>query len=397
MEAPAKRYRTWIALVAVLLLTSSACGTDAADPGDGEAPGEMISATIASVLPVSGPAASLGQQQADAVKLAVDDLREGGTVDFTLIEEDAGESNTTALNALRRVSGREPHVIAAPIFGTMILALDPELQELGIPTVTTSGSRAVTQQGNQWMFRFFPHDGIAKVAQAQFAVENLGARQPAILHGADEYGHSGRDFLVEGLAQVGIEPAAIQSMDNDDTDISGQIRRIRDSGADAVLVQAAPPHTNAMALRNIRRAGLDLPLVWGSGMTSPTVLDLVTEDEVDGVYAETAGLIEGSGVPAIDDFAERYTDRFGTPPDIFALLMYDAVTMAGTAIAEAGSTDPEDIYRQMSIMEYVGLSGTYRSDEEGTMIQRSVIVVIDETKALVVVDEFEVEFTPREL
>ncbi len=389
-----------LVLVALLAVTA-ACGGDAdegagtgsesTEPAAAPDDGGMAEAKLTTVLTVSD---NFGKRMEQGAELAVEDLREAGTVDFQHVKEDAGDSNTTAVNALRKAVEGEPDVMVGPLYGTMMLALSPEIEQAGIPTLITTGSRSVTQQGNKWVFRYFPHDDIAKPALVQFATTELDIQRPAILHSSDEYGESGRASLTKAFEEAGLEVATIQSMNLDDRDVSGQMRQIADSGADSLFVHIAPPNPNVVAVQGVRRAGLDIPLLWGSGITSPTVLDLVSDEEVAGIYAETAGLVGDSDDEAVTDFVERYQAAFGEAPDIFALLTYDAVSMAGTAIAEVG-TEADAIYEALSTMEYDGLVTEYQADEEGTMIHRSVVVQFDDAKNVERVGEFDVEYTPR--
>lgn len=384
----ARKTRLW-RLVVLTAMVAAACGGD--DSAPSAETGGMPSAKLATVLTVGD---NFGQRMEQGAELAVRDLRDAGTIDFDHAKEDAGDSNTTATNALRKALGDDPDVMVGPLYGTMMLALSPEIQEAQVPTLITTGSRSVTQQGNQWIFRYFPHDDIAKPALVEFAKGDLDIEAPAILHSSDEYGQSGRDALVRVFEEEGIEAATIQSMNNDDRDVSGQLRQIAESGADALFVHIAPPNPNVVAIQGIRRAGLDIPLLWGSGITSPTVADLVSAEELEGIYAETAGLVASSDDPEVSDFVERYEEAFGESPDIFAILTYDAVTMAGTAIADVG-TDADDLYEALSSMKYDGLVAQYQADEEGTMIHGSVVVQFDDAKSLQQVGEFDVDFTAR--
>lgn len=394
------RLALWL-LMPLGLAATVACSdddsTEATDPRSetserSESAGaEMPDAKLTTVLTVGD---NFGKRMEQGAELAVEDLREAGTVDFEHVKEDAGDSNTTAINALRKAVEGEPDVMVGPLYGTMMLAISPEIERAGIPTLITTGSRSVTQQDNRWIFRYFPHDDIAKPALVNFATAELDIERPAILHSSDEYGQSGRDAMTKAFDEAGIEAATIQSMNNDDRDVSGQMRQIAESGADSLFVHIAPPNPNVVAIQGIRRAGLDIPLLWGSGITSPTVLDLVSDEDIAGIYAETAGLVETSDDPKVTDFVERYQAAFGVAPDIFALLTYDAVSMAGTAIADVG-TDPEAIYEALSSMEYQGLVTAYQADEEGTMTHRSVVTQFDDARNLEEIGEFDVEFTPR--
>jgi branched-chain amino acid transport system substrate-binding protein len=351
----------------------TAPAADAADES-AAAPAETPTLTVGGVQPLTGPAAGVGQRMSNGARLAMDDLREEGVVDIDYVEEDAGADNTTALNAMRRVLGSDPQFILGPVLGTMNLALRPEIENAEVPMGVASGTRSITQNDNQWLLRFNPHDGIAKRDLATFAVEEQGIKRPAILHDSTEYGQLGSEILTETLEELGAPPVATEVMNPDDRDASAQMLRISEAEPDAVIVQIIGGATGAVALKELRTSGLDVPIFWSSGITSDSFLELVTEAEADGVYAETPiAPLTASDDPAVADFAATFQERFDMTPDAFSLIMYDGTRMVGEAV-RSGARTPEEIRDALRSMTYEGLGGTYHSDEEGNLSQQTVIV-----------------------
>jgi branched-chain amino acid transport system substrate-binding protein len=313
--------------------------------------------------------------QKNSAVMAVDEFNAGTGASGRRVEllvEDGSNSNTVALGALNKVLSEKPAVVLVPIWGTQLLAMLPTIEKEAVPALSTTGTRKVTQLGNAWYFRFFPHDGITKTAATEFAINELGRKKVGILYVANEYGQSGRDIIVETLRKHGLAPVAVESHNATDKDMSAQLTRVKRAGADVIISQAHPADT-ALILKQQRQLGIDVPHVASSAASQPSLLKIVTEKDLDGVYVETAA------VPAIDTRAEvqrwmrTYEERFKTAPDVFALLYYDMTRMALQAIKDVGA-DRDKIRAWLARTRYEGLGATYACDAEHNCNHKAVII-----------------------
>lgn len=397
-------------LILALLLALTACagseGTEgAAEPaadggatpgGSGEtaAEGQAPSANIATVLTRSGFAAVFGENQQAGVELAVKHLSEEGVAELTLVaSEDAGESNSTALNAYRRAVFREPAALIGPIVGTMILAMRPDLERDQIPLVTTAATRSLTLDDNTWVYRNFPHSGMSASANAQFAFEELGVERPAILADNTAFGQDDAAVLIEEAEERGVEVVANESVDPEAVDVAGQVSRIVDADADAVFVQLLTGSPLAEAVRSLRGAGFEGTIFAAPGLTSPSTLELLSEADVDGVY--TPGLVLERSDPEVQAYVNAFNEEYGREPDIFSAVMYDTVRMIGEAVA-AGSTSAEEVADAMSSSTYEGITARLQADEEGNLAHTVDVLQFDAAKTPEAVATFEIDFMPRD-
>ena len=278
---------------------------------------------------------------------------------------------------LRALARARPVAIAAPIFGTQMLAMAPLAARAGVPLVTVSGTASITELGHDVVFRFFPTDAVVKVAQARYAVEELGARRPAILYQTTAYGQSGREHLVRALATLGVTPVLEEAIDTGVKDIVPALERARAAGADSLLLQLHSGPT-ALAVRQAHGVGLGVPIVAGSAMHQPTTAALVEPVQLEGVCAETASSPISDPAPAVVAFTKAYRERFGVAPDAFALGQYDGVRAVLAAVA-AGARTPEAVKTWLANRRHPGLAMTYVSDGTGNMAHDAVIVCYDGT------------------
>jgi branched-chain amino acid transport system substrate-binding protein len=325
------------------------------------------------LVPITGFLSLEGTSQRNGAELA---LRDSG-VAFDV--DDTATSPETAVNAFERaMAGRDgDDVIAAvaPMLGTQMLALVPLADEFEVPLITISGTARITELGSPNVFRFFPGDVVVKAAHARYAVEELGAKRPAVIFQTTAYGQSGRAELDRNLEQLGAPTVLAEGLDVTVKDMLPVLSKVRDSGADALLLHLHAGPT-ALVVRQARAIGLDIPIVAGSAMHQPETAALLEPGELAGVCAESGASPISESEPEIRAFATAYRDAFDREPDAFALSQYDGVRMVLAAI-ELGARTATDIRAALSTLRYDGLAMTYASDGKGNMAHSAVILCYD--------------------
>ena len=354
-------------LLPILLTTAALSATPVAANA-----AEPVAVSV--LVPITGFLALEGTAQRNGALLALDNPPPGVTVSYQVA--DTATSPEVAVTALQRALDREnPVAIAAPIFGTQMLAMAPIADRAGVPLITVSGTAKLTELGHKVVYRFFPTDAVVKVAQARYAVQELGARKPAILYQTTAYGQSGREHLVRTLKELGVEPVLEEAIDPGIKDLVPALERARAAGADSLLLQLHSGPT-ALAVRQAHGLGIGLPIVAGSAMHQPTTAALVEPAELKGVCAETASSPVSATDAEMAAFADAYRKRFGTEPDAFALGQYDGMRMVLAAVAD-GARTPAAVGGWLAGHRYRGLAMTYVSDGTGNMAHDAVVVCYD--------------------
>jgi branched-chain amino acid transport system substrate-binding protein len=338
---------------------------------------------IGVVVPLTQAGAIVGLSQRYGSEMAVEEINAKGGIKgrkIELIIEDTQLSNPVAVNAMSKVLSQKPVAVMASVLGTQMMAMEPSIKEAGIPVLTPSGTRKVTQMGNSWIFRYFPHDGIAKVAQTKFAIEHLKTKKPALLFLSDEYGQSGRDIMVKALQDAGIKPVALESVAPTDKDMTAQLLNIQKAGADVILSQLHAD-TVAVMVQQMEKLGIQIPHVAANALTLPSALALVTASSVKGHYVETAIVPGISNDPLVKEFIKKFETKFNRKADAFALLHYDMMMMLAKAVEQAG-TDPKAVANALRAIKHDGLVTTYEIDAEGNANHQSIIYQFEDGQQL---------------
>ncbi|MEQ9350816.1 MAG: ABC transporter substrate-binding protein, partial [Alphaproteobacteria bacterium] len=330
------------------------------------------------LAPLTGFVALEGASQRNGALLAVAAAPAGLTVEPVVL--DTATQPEIAVNAFNRGLAEAGGAgvalaISAPILGTQMLALLPLAADAGVPLVTVSGTAAITEQDNPWVFRFFPGDAVVKAAQARFTVQELGLTRPALITQTTAYGQSGLAELQAVFARLGVTPVASEAVDTSVKDLRPALQRARAAGADSLILHLHAPST-ALAVRQAAAMGLGLPIIAGSAMHQPATAALLEPAELEGVCAETSASPLSGGNAAMVAFTTAYEEAFGAAPDAFAVGQYDAVQAVLTVVA-AGADSPAAVRDALASNSFSGLAMTYRSDGTGNMAHSALIVCYD--------------------
>jgi branched-chain amino acid transport system substrate-binding protein len=340
------------------------------------------------LLPLTGFAALEGKSQREGALLAIRDA--AATVRFVPEVLDTGTAPEAAATAWQRAmrdgardGARAPVAVLGPILGTQMLALLPEAATARLPLLAVSGTARLSELGNPWFFRFFPADGVVKIAHARYVAEITKAKKPAVIYQTTAYGQSGREVLAKAFADAGMSVALEEGVATSINDFTPIIAKAKAAGADALVLHLHSQST-ALAIRAARAVAPELPVIAGSAMAQPATAALFQPAELKGVCAETASMPAASvDDPRMKAFVEAYRAEYKADPDAFAVAEYDAVMMLAAAIAEiarAGGADKvsgESVRARLSAMRHRGLATEYRSDSKGNMVNSAIIVCYD--------------------
>jgi branched-chain amino acid transport system substrate-binding protein len=325
------------AVSAVLLGAATAAG--AAEP-----------IRIGALYNVTGGMASIDGPSLNGAKLAVKQINEaGGLLDGRPIELVAIDTRTdqqeTAKGAQRLIS---EGVVAAIGFSdtTFVMAAAPLFQDAGIPFVTSGATHPMLPQWvGDYMFMTPFGDDDQSFAIADYTYDELGARRVVVwTDNSMDFTKALSTFFRQRFTERGGEIVAEDVFMMGDTDFSAQIARLKSvqPPPDAVFISAIPSEAG-LSVKQIREAGLDLPIVSGDGFDTELVSTVPGPELANDVYFSTH-TYRADDRPEVLAFIEAYREEYGRDPEnAFAPLGYDALRLVADAIQRAGSTDPKAI------------------------------------------------------
>lgn len=96
---------------------------------------------------------------------------------------------------------------------------------------------------------------------------------------------------------------------------------------------------------------------------------------MDGIYYCTNFSLSDEN-PLVQNFVKNYKAAYNENPASFSANAYDAVYIIKAAIEKAGSTDKEAIVKAMKELDFEGVAGTLRFDENNNPIKTLTMIVI---------------------
>lgn len=356
------RYVWRLALMAVLILAlmiPTGCSQ-----GDG---GKIKIGQI--ITSLTGDAAMYGDFQKNAAQMAADEINAAGGINGKKIEitalDDQAKPNV-ALNAMQKlVSEVKPVAVLGPDWSGNTLAAAPVAKQNKIPQITSSKSRKITHEGNQYISRVVALGPFVGQALVNYAYKQ-GFRKMAVLYTNSDYGVSGGEGAKEAIKKLGLEPVAYETYNVGDNDFTAQLMRIKNSGADVVIDYSIQVE-GAKSLRQMREMGINIPVYGGDAFITPDFAKLVGQDKMEGVIAGSA-FIATSPDPAVQDFVKKYKDKYGVVPEDHAAPYYDAVKILAQVISKVG-TDREKIAQELrNLKDFKGVQGDYTADKFGNLV-----------------------------
>ena len=326
------------------------------------------------LVPITGFLSLEGTSQRNGAVLAIRNAPAGVKVVSEVT--DTGVSPEGATTALERALSRgKVSAVAASMLGTQMLAMLPVALENKVPLTTVSGTAAITERNNPYVFRFFPGDAVAKAAHVRYAVEDLKKKRFALVYQTTAYGQSGRGHILEQLKKLGLTPVMEEALEPSVKDMSAVVGKVAAAQPDAILLHLHSAPT-ALFIKQVANARLGLPIIAGSAMHQPPTAALLEPGELKDVCAETNASPISGGTPEMEQFLRQYREQFKSEPDGFAVGQYDA-TMMVLAAAARGAKTADEIQKALAGTSYKGLAMTYKSDGRGNMAHSAVMICYD--------------------
>lgn len=355
------------ALVAAAMTAVTGCGGSS---GSG-AQGNSGPIQLGAVLTMTGTGSYYGKHQLAAIKMAIADVNGAGGIDGRKVQltyQDARSTNPGALSALNKVLESDPTAIVGPVFGTEMLAMQPVIDRRGIPTTTISGTEDVTHKGSKNIFRTDDPDHVVKNALVDYVVNNLHHRKFGLIVTDDAWGFSGRDAISARLKKYGLKPVDVETHGTSDTNMTAQLTKLKDAGADVIVTQGYTPDT-AIIMKEAQSLNLGIPVVTSTDGQLAATLDITAPKDVQGIYA--AGLIMPDQPyppdPKVAKWAAHFKQSQGFAPSLYSLVQYDGVMALFEAMKKSGA-DADSVRQGLHEISYKGFNGTLKADQFGDMM-----------------------------
>lgn len=302
--------------------------------------------------PFTGGSSSMGVSMRDGVKLAVDEINKAGGVmgrPLQLVERDDEARNELGVQIAQELINKEKVVATVGFINTGVaLASQRFYQEAEVPVINNVATGTlITQQfakeRSNYVFRTSAADVIQAPMIVDEAITRRGLKKPAILADSTNYGQLGREDLEKALAAKGVKAVATEKFNIGDTDMTSQLLRAKEAGADVILTYGIGPELAQIA-NGMAKLGWKVPMVGSWTLSMASFIDTAGANGNGAIMPET--FIQVANTPKRAAFIKAYQDAYKTermPSPVSAAQGYDSVYLLAAAINQAKSTDGRKI------------------------------------------------------
>jgi branched-chain amino acid transport system substrate-binding protein len=304
--------------------------------------------------PFTGGSSSMGVSMRDGVRLATKEINEAGGIfgrKIQLVERDDEAQNARGVAIAQELVNNEKIIADVGFINTGVaLAAQRIYQDAKIPVFNNVATGTVVtkqfdKEPNNYIFRNAARDEIQAPMIVKEAIEKRGFKKVAILADSTNYGELGKADLIKALADKGITPVAVEKFNIKDVDMTSQLLKAKEAGAEVILTYAIGPELAQIA-NGMAKLGWKKPMIGSWTLSMANFIDTAGKNG-EGARMPQTFIQEGNTQKRkafIDSYLKTFKPKNGRiDSPVSAAQGYDSIYLLAAAIKQAGSTDGERI------------------------------------------------------
>lgn len=300
--------------------------------------------------PFTGGSAPMGVSMRDGARLAVADINAKGGVlgrQLQLVERDDEAKNERGVQVSQELINKEKVAATVGFINTGVaLAGQRFYQEAKIPVINNVATGSViTKQfvgpeyKDNYIFRTSANDTIQSGMIVDEAVTKQKFTKVAILADSTNYGQLGREDLEKALSTKGVKPVAVEKYNIKDVDMTAQLLKAKQGGAQVVLTYGIGPELAQIA-NGMEKLNWRVPIIGSWPLSMGNFVDNAGKNGDGARMPQT--FIQDGNTPKRKAFIEAYQKAYKVdrmPSAVSAAQGYDSIYLLAAAIKQAGTTD----------------------------------------------------------
>lgn len=339
----------WGAGLMATALAVTSCGAGEDDKASGTAE-NGLTVTAGLIGPETSAASVYWTELVRGFELARSAAETQYGVTYEIVErDDKGEPETGARLVQELLNEEQVDVIVGPSTSGVSLQAAPIIQRAGrpwLPSIPTADAIIDYSNDPNWAFRtnYNNAQNIATVGDIAFG----DGQTVGMLYGTDGFGQAGYDAVQAYADDNGLELAAAEGVDPGAADMTSQLSRLKDAGADTVVMWFTTGADQATALRSMDQIGYDAEVVATATILDPAFTELAEPAQWDSMVFAAPIDFEA---PQMQELVTRYEEEYGEKPLIITAVWasYASSLLYAAAVSEAG--DPSDYAAVRDAME----------------------------------------------
>lgn len=295
-------------------------------------------------IDLSGPTAAGMPQIRNGMQMRLDEANEAGGVNgrkFKLIVEDNGLQPAQAVRAVQKLTRKDEVFAIINSFGSGPNAAAVKTAvEAGTVYFAPWGASAIIQgQAGKSPLVFTTvanYDRTTELGLA-WAIRNWNAKKVGVIYQGDAFGELLRRGVKAAMDAASLTPVAEASYKPGDVDFSSQVARMRQAGAELVVIATVVRETIGV-MAEVKKIGWNDVKVLTAQPGRTQIVALLGKDAVEGLYGIGSWNIPyaDTAAPNVKAWVENFRKRFNTAPDENAMLAYSYTDWFVKGVQAAG-------------------------------------------------------------
>ncbi len=304
------------------------------------------------VFPETGPLATLGPPQIEALKYAISEINKAGGINgkevpAAMAGDEAGNASIAAQSATKEINAGVNAIIGAAATGMTMAIIDKVTaaqvaecsgSNTGVNLTDYAGKKG--PDGQQYYFRTAPSDALQGPILGNVIVED-GHSQVAIMSRGDDYGKGLAKATADAITAAGGTVVYNESYDPNTTDFSAIAQAVKAKNPDAIVTISFDEGWQLLkALFNLGLTPNKVGVYGADGMSSTTAPAKNWQSDpgiVDGMKGTAPASVENKAfTDALTAFAPDLKEQQ------FAPQVFDCANIFALAAEQAKSNDAKD-------------------------------------------------------
>lgn len=351
------------------------------------------SVRIGVALPLSGAAATYGNDSRQGADLAADQINAaggilGGRKIELVYEDDKGTPQGGVAAVQKLMSVGRAKAITGGMNSSVVLAESSITRSKILHVNMAAQADAITDQGSPWLFQINNTVSSNSRAFNRYLTDVLKPKTVAYMGENTEFNKTVLEHLKASLASAKVELVNISTYDADTNDFTSIITKIKSLSPDMLYVSDAYPARAAQLWKQVRQLGGFKHEAMSPGVITPGMIK-PSEGAMNGVITGDI-FVSSDNSAATQAFVSDFRKKFNVDPGKVSLVSYEAVKVIAAAMERAGTdSDYTKISQSLRENPWPTPRGALKFDDKGRAtapffyiqkVKDGALVLLDQSK-----------------
>lgn len=348
-----------------VVLVLAGCNSASTDTATDTPAEDSNTIKIGMVAPLTGDAASLGQDEKNLIDLWLEENPTIGDKEIEIIFEDGQCNGQLASRAAQKLINIDKvQFILGGLCSDESLALVPLAENNDVLVFSTTSTSPELSGISKNFLRNAPSDEKNTEVLADYIAENH--TKVAIFAQNTDFAQGFYQAISPKLEERNVEVVVDESYNTGTTDFKTIIQKVADSEAEALINISGEPTAAGFISKQSQELGLDVQMYGTDHFLGAEFIDIAKDSANGSIFVN---LVANDSNPDVAEFFAKYEEKYGAQPTLrgYAPLEIDRFNILKMAIEAVGENPLEVRDYIVNMDPYQGLGGETDFSEDGNV------------------------------